>query len=282
MNASFKVTQKLRRVLIVLLLLGAILSMWTATARDDCGFCTANLPAAAMGNIAATGALALGIGFVAIGMVAGSADPKRPRNVLLILIIGAVAAIISLFALKDRPYVEEGGISGTVAATSVAVIFLYLAFIVLLLARSQEAASKAAAPVAAALPAHEEDQHILLIEGIGTKYASRLNYNGIITQPQLVRADARAIAKHAGCTTELAEEWQGNARLMEVKGIGPQFAEILAMAGLRTVEQLANSNPEELLAKVDAIEERRKVRVLKTDVKLHHIEKFIKAAQAHK
>lgn len=281
MNASFKVNQNLRRILIGLLLIGAILSMWTATARDDCGFCTANLPAAAMGNIAGAGALALGIGFVAIGMVAGSVDPKRPRNVLVILIIGAIAAIIALFALKDRPYVEEGGISGTVAATSVAIMFLYLAFIVMLMARTQEAAGKAATPATEPIPAHEEEHHILIIEGIGTKYASRLNHNGIITQPQLVRADARAIAKHAGCTTELAEEWQGSARLMGVKGIGPQFAEILAMAGLRTVEQLASSDPEALLAKVDAIEERRKVRVLKTDVKLHHIEKFIQAAQAH-
>ena len=127
----------------------------------------------------------------------------------------------------------------------------------------------------------EEGQHILLIEGIGEKYASRLNAHGIITIPQLLRIDAASVARKAEVTQALAEEWQAMARLMQIKGIGAQYAEILAMAGIQTPEALARADPEQLLGRIDAIEARRKTRVLKQDIQAGHVKKFIKAAQDH-
>ena len=131
------------------------------------------------------------------------------------------------------------------------------------------------------VPKAEEGQHILLIEGIGEKYASRLNAHGIITIPQLMRIGADDIARKADVTTALAQEWQAMGSLMQIKGIGAQYAEILAMAGIHTPEALARANADNLLGRIDAIEGRRKTRVLKTDVQAGHVRKFIQAAQDH-
>lgn len=131
------------------------------------------------------------------------------------------------------------------------------------------------------VPKAEEGQHILLIEGIGEKYASRLNAHGIITIPQLLRINAMDVARKADVTEALAAEWQAMARLMQVKGIGAQYAEILAMAGIQSVEALARADPAQLLARIDGIEARRKTRVLKTDIQAGHVKRFIQAAKDH-
>ena len=55
----------------------------------------------------------------------------------------------------------------------------------------------------------EESQHVILLEGIGNKYAARLNAIGIISIPQLVEARASDVAAQLQVEQGLIEEWQG-------------------------------------------------------------------------
>ncbi|MGB1586903.1 MAG: DUF4332 domain-containing protein [Thermoplasmatota archaeon] len=203
-------------------------------------------------------------------------------GLLAILLVGAVIAVgfaatgnqLGIFQLESA--VTGLGITFAVLAiiTAWLLISLQRAGVVQLFPGEEQRAY-------VQVPKAEEGQHILLIEGIGEKYASRLNAHGIITIPQLLRIAAIDVARKADVTEALASEWQAMARLMQVKGIGAQYAEILAMAGVHTPEALARADPDQLLARIDAVEARRKTRVLKTDIQAGHVKRFIQAAKDH-
>ena len=59
---------------------------------------------------------------------------------------------------------------------------------------------------------------------------------------------------------------------MRIKGVGPQFSELLEAAGVDTVKELRNRKPENLAAKVLEINEQkhlvRRVPVLKEIIKM--------------
>lgn len=208
-----------------------------------------------------------------------AAESSPFRGLAIVLLIGAAIAIG--FVLTDNQLgifpLEPAVTALGVAVTVLTIVTIWL---VLILKEMGIQLSLSEQPLVV-VPANEEDQHVLLIEGIGEKYAARLNAWGIITIPQLLAAEPGRIAKCAQCTQELAREWQSMGLLMQVKGIGAQYAEILVMAGIKTVAELAQSDPERLLARIDAIEESRKVRVLKTDLKAGHVRKFIQGAKEH-
>lgn len=207
--------------------------------------------------------------------------PFRP--LLAVLVIGALIALG--FAATNN---QLGVFPLAPAVTGLGITFAVLAVITgWLLISLQQAGIVQVFPGEAKerafvnVPEAEEGQHVLLIEGIGEKYASRLNAHGTITIPQLLRSDSAKLAIQAGVTRDLAEEWQAMGRLMQIKGIGAQYAEILAMAGVHTAEALARSDPDTLLAQIDKIEARRKTRVLKTDIKAGHVRKFVQQARDH-
>lgn len=112
----------------------------------------------------------------------------------------------------------------------------------------------------------EEKQHIMEIEGIGKVYASRLNAQGVITIPQLLAVNAENIASTIDATPELVAEWQAMAKLIRLKGIGPQSAEVLVKAGIRSVAQLGSEDPTALSNKIRDLEKSRKVRIQGLDV----------------
>lgn len=112
----------------------------------------------------------------------------------------------------------------------------------------------------------EEKQHIMEIEGIGKVYASRLNAQGVITVPQLLAVNVDNIASAIDATPELVAEWQAMGKLLRVKGIGPQSAEILVRAGIRSVQQLAAEDPTALSNKIRDLEKSRKIRIQGMDV----------------
>jgi predicted flap endonuclease-1-like 5' DNA nuclease len=143
------------------------------------------------------------------------------------------------------------------------------------------AATVKQAEVIKAMSAADEKEHVIIIEGIGEAYASRLNQHGIITIPQLMDASPEDVAAKIGVTSALVREWQAAGQLMRVKGIGPQYAEILVMAGITTIGQLAQSDPAALTAKIDAIEDSRKVRVTGIDVTQARVERWINAAKEY-
>jgi predicted flap endonuclease-1-like 5' DNA nuclease len=125
----------------------------------------------------------------------------------------------------------------------------------------------------------EEKEHVIVIEGIGEAYATRLNQHGIITIPQLLAANPEEVAAKIDVTAALVRDWQAMGQLMEVKGIGPQYAEILVMAGVKRIGELAQADAVALTARIDAIEESRKKAVLGTNITQRHVERWIEAAK---
>ena len=101
---------------------------------------------------------------------------------------------------------------------------------------------------------------IIDIQGIGPVYAEKLI--GIETVDQLLEkgADAKgrqAIEDATGIRHDLVLTWVNHADLFRVKGVGPQFAELLEAAGVDTVKELRNRNAANLAAKMLEVNEEK-------------------------
>ena len=96
---------------------------------------------------------------------------------------------------------------------------------------------------------------IIDIQGIGPVYAEKLIGIGIETVDQLLEkgADAKgrqAIEDATGIDHGRVLTWVNHADLFRVKGVGPQFSELLEAAGVDTVKELRNRNAANLAAKL--------------------------------
>ena len=103
---------------------------------------------------------------------------------------------------------------------------------------------------------------IIDIQGIGPVYAEKLIGIGIETVDQLLEkgADAKgrqAIEDATGIRHDLVLTWVNHADLFRVKGIGPQFAELLEAAGVDTVKELRHRVAANLAAKVAEVNEEK-------------------------
>ena len=100
---------------------------------------------------------------------------------------------------------------------------------------------------------------IIDIQGIGPVYAEKLTAIGIETVDQLLEKgfDAKgrqAIEEATGIRHDLVLTWVNHADLFRVKGIGPQFAELLEASGVDTVKELRNRNAANLAAKMAEVD----------------------------
>ncbi len=111
--------------------------------------------------------------------------------------------------------------------------------------------------IKAQLSRSEEDQHVILLDGLGERYASRLNSQGIITVPQLLSADAGRVAAGVGVSAAQVEDWQAMGRFLQVQGVTPQAAGALVRSGVRTVAELARAKPGALAATIQRSTETR-------------------------
>jgi predicted flap endonuclease-1-like 5' DNA nuclease len=96
---------------------------------------------------------------------------------------------------------------------------------------------------------------IIEIEGIGPAYAEKLGLAGIKTVESLLeagkdKAGRKKIAEVSGLDEGKILDWVNMADLFRIKGISSQNAEILKAAGVDTVKELRNRNPENLHAKI--------------------------------
>lgn len=96
---------------------------------------------------------------------------------------------------------------------------------------------------------------VIDIEGVGAAYAEKLTAAGIETAAQLLEkcatpAGRKALAEETAISDKLVLRWANHADLFRVKGVGPQFAELLEAAGVDTVKELAHRNAENLAAKM--------------------------------
>ena len=96
---------------------------------------------------------------------------------------------------------------------------------------------------------------IIDIEGIGEAYAAKLETAGINTPEDLLAACASAKGrKEMAEKTEISEKlilrWTNHADLFRIKGVGPQFAELLEAAGVDTVKEFRHRVAANLKAKM--------------------------------
>ena len=93
------------------------------------------------------------------------------------------------------------------------------------------------------------------IQGIGPVFAEKLAAAGVNTVEGLLSEGAskpgrKKLAETTGIDEAKILNWVNKADLFRVKGIGPQFSELLEAAGVDTVKELRNRNAENLHAKL--------------------------------
>ncbi len=100
------------------------------------------------------------------------------------------------------------------------------------------------------------------IEGIGPTFANKLRAAGIASQKKLLEAGStpagrRRIEKDTGVSGKLVLKWINRADLARVRGVGEEYADLLEVAGVDTVPELARRNAENLHARMSAVNESR-------------------------
>jgi predicted flap endonuclease-1-like 5' DNA nuclease len=106
------------------------------------------------------------------------------------------------------------------------------------------------------------------IQGIGGNTAEILKSDGIRTTVTLLRLaktpkQRLKIALKTGAPEKNVLDWATAADRMRIKGVGWDYAELLRVAGVRTVNELRFRNPQKLAkAMEDANTKRKLVRVL--------------------
>ena len=94
-------------------------------------------------------------------------------------------------------------------------------------------------------------KQMIEIEGIGPAYSEKLAGIDIETIDQYLLAAAdrkgrKDLVDKTGISSKLILEWANRADLMRVSGIGEEFSDLLAQAGVDTVNELKFRNPEHL------------------------------------
>jgi len=102
------------------------------------------------------------------------------------------------------------------------------------------------------------------VEGIGEVYAQKLQEAGIRTTQALLEKGASPqgrteIAEKTGISGKLILEWVNHVDLFRIKGVGEEYSDLLEEAGVDTVPELAQRNPEHLHQKLVAVNQEKKL-----------------------
>jgi predicted flap endonuclease-1-like 5' DNA nuclease len=106
------------------------------------------------------------------------------------------------------------------------------------------------------------------IEGVGETYAQKLQAAGIQTTQALLDQGSspqgrKQIAEKTGISEALILRWVNHVDLFRIKSVGEEYADLLEAAGVDTVPELAQRNPENLYQKLVAVnQEKKRVRRL--------------------
>ena len=142
--------------------------------------------------------------------------------------------------------------------------------------KSTSKAAKAA-PKPAGRSGHVD---ILEVEGVGPVFAKKLRKAGVKSSEALIAADPKALAAQTEIAEGLIRTWRSMATLLPVKGVGPQYAEVLARTGIESVVDLANCDADKLTARIEAVLESKQVTVVGTKVTEKRVASWI--AEANK
>ncbi len=106
--------------------------------------------------------------------------------------------------------------------------------------------------------------NLLRVEGIGEVYTQKLSDAGIKTTNALLKQGAtpkgrKEIAENSGISETLILEWVNHVDLFRIKGVFEEYADLLEEAGVDTVKELAQRNPENLYKKLVEVNEQKKL-----------------------
>jgi predicted flap endonuclease-1-like 5' DNA nuclease len=116
--------------------------------------------------------------------------------------------------------------------------------------------------------------NVIDIEGIGEVYAQKLREAGVATTEALLEQGAtphgrKELTQKTGISDRLILKWVNRADLFRVKGIGEQYSDLLAAAGVETVLELAQRRADHLHQKiVETNEAKSLVRALPGEVQV--------------
>jgi len=102
------------------------------------------------------------------------------------------------------------------------------------------------------------------IEGIGEAYAAKLAEAGIVTVKGLLEKGTTPkgrskMAEKTDISPKLILTWVNHADLFRVTGVGEEYADLLEAAGVDTVPELAQRNPENLHNKMAEVNQEKKL-----------------------
>ena len=107
---------------------------------------------------------------------------------------------------------------------------------------------------------------IITIEGIGEAYRAKLEALSITTTEKLLEKGASAkgrqeLEEQTGISGALILKWVNRADLYRIKGVSEEYSDLLEAAGVDTVPELAQRNPDNLYqALVEVNAEKKLVR----------------------
>ncbi|MEK6984768.1 MAG: DUF4332 domain-containing protein [Candidatus Thermoplasmatota archaeon] len=116
------------------------------------------------------------------------------------------------------------------------------------------------------------------IEGIGAIYGEKLRKAGVFTTDRLNYENAQELADKVGVPRGTVDTWQAMAELVKVKGVGPQYAEAMARAGLGGIADLKRRSAERISEQVTSYLESLNATVVGNAVTPKRVESWQKAA----
>lgn len=102
------------------------------------------------------------------------------------------------------------------------------------------------------------------LEGIGPAYGEKLRAVGISSTDKLLEAcrtkkQRKEVAEQTGLDEAKILKWANMTDLFRISGVGSEYAELLEAAGVDTVKELAHRKAENLLAKMEEVNEAKKL-----------------------
>lgn len=95
------------------------------------------------------------------------------------------------------------------------------------------------------------------IEGVGKLFGEKLRAAGVESVEGLLKigstpAGRKGLEEKTGIDHAKILEWVNHADLYRIKGVGQEYADLLEEGGVDTVAELAQRNPENLYAALEA------------------------------